>query len=77
MKKINLAITKCVNKQCKYRIISEVAMKECPICHGKLVKENGYVVDAIEEKEGFITLKKKARRNKNDNNKPRSPKREE
>jgi hypothetical protein len=43
------------------------------MCHGKLVRERGYTVQVVEENEGFITLKKKTRRNtKNDSNKPRS-----
>lgn len=58
MKKINLSITKCINTKCDFRIISEQTMKECPICHGKLVKEKDFRVEGYDQGNGFITLKK-------------------
>ena len=61
MKKINLLILRCINKKCKFRIISQKIKKSCPLCSGQLIIENNFILREIDKDIGFTTLKKTRR----------------
>jgi len=63
MKRINLAMTKCTNPKCKFRVISEVTMTKCPICNSRTIKDKDFRAQGIlDTDEGCIILKEKGKR---------------
>lgn len=78
MKKIKLAITKCINGKCGFNIISEPVKTKCPICGNKMITDKNYDVTGFDDKdtdEAFIGFKKIYRKGKNGyNNRPRKTK---
>jgi hypothetical protein len=66
MKRINLAMTKCTNPKCKFRVISEATMRKCPICHSKTMKDKDFRAQGLlDTEEGCIILKEKGQDKKN------------
>jgi len=60
MKRVNLAVAKCTNLKCKFRIITETIKKECPVCHSNLIKENDFRAQGLCDGDDiFIVFKKK------------------